>query len=170
MTPDSALGFCVRFLPSNRPALWTNRSLSRSSTSSLVSSAHRNHLNIFVSVKDVLDRLLAGETNYDDLRPDVWKQSHPEAIRVYRVEGRPIRRNSCAAHHSLNPCPFAHPRASKSSFACSIPSRLRWHSKINSFRACASSASCASCTHGGDRQLRLAAWSTAGTGGGGRWG
>ena len=29
---------------------------------------------------------------------------------------------------SLNPCPFAHPLASKSSFACSMPSRLRWHS------------------------------------------
>ena len=30
--------------------------------------------------------------------------------------------------HSLNPCPFARPRASKSSLACSMPSRLRWHS------------------------------------------
>ena len=58
---------------------------------SLVSSAHRNDLDIFVSVKDVLDRLLAGETNYDDLRPDVWKQSHPEAIRIYRVEERRAR-------------------------------------------------------------------------------
>ena len=56
---------------------------------SLVSSAHRN--DIFLSVKDVLDRLLAGETNYDDLRPDVWKQSHPEAIRIYRVEERQAR-------------------------------------------------------------------------------
>jgi len=37
---------------------------------SLVSSAHRNDLDIFVYVKDVLDRLLAGETNYDDLRPE----------------------------------------------------------------------------------------------------
>jgi hypothetical protein len=32
------------------------------------------------------------------------------------------------ATHSLNPCPLAHDRASKSSLACSIPSRLRWHS------------------------------------------
>ena len=32
------------------------------------------------------------------------------------------------AAHSLNPCPLAHPRASKSSLACSMPSRLRWHS------------------------------------------
>ena len=58
---------------------------------SLVSSAHRNDLDIFVDVKDVLDRLLAGETNYDVLRPDVWKQSHPEAIRIYRVEERQAR-------------------------------------------------------------------------------
>jgi transposase len=58
---------------------------------SLVSSAHRNDLDIFGYVKDVLDRLLAGETNYDVLRPDVWKQAHPEAIRIYRVEERQAR-------------------------------------------------------------------------------
>ena len=58
---------------------------------SLVSSAHRNDLDIFGYVKDVLDRPLAGETNYDDLRPDVWKQSHLEAIRIYRVEERQAR-------------------------------------------------------------------------------
>ena len=63
---------------------------------SLVSSAHRNDLDIFVYVKDVLDRLLAGETNYDDLRPDVWKQSHPEAIRIYRVEERQARADAKA--------------------------------------------------------------------------
>jgi len=38
---------------------------------SLVSSAHRNDLDVFVYVKDVLDRLLAGETDYDAMRPDV---------------------------------------------------------------------------------------------------
>ena len=58
---------------------------------SLVSSAHRNDLDIFVYVKDVLDRLLAGETTYAALRPDVWKQAHPEAIRIYRVEERQAR-------------------------------------------------------------------------------
>ena len=55
---------------------------------SLVSSAARNDLDVFMYVKDVLDRLLAGETNYDTLRPDVWKQSHPEALRIYR---QPLR-------------------------------------------------------------------------------
>ena len=63
---------------------------------SLVSSAHRNDLDIFVYVKDVLDRLLAGETNYDALRPDVWKQAHPEAIRRYRVEERQARADAKA--------------------------------------------------------------------------
>ena len=55
---------------------------------SLISSAARNDLDVFIYVKDVLDRLLAGETNYDTLRSDVWKQSHPEALRIYRREER----------------------------------------------------------------------------------
>jgi len=58
---------------------------------SLVSSAERNDLDVFPYVKDVLYRLLTGETNYESLRPDVWKQAHPEAIRVYRVEERRSR-------------------------------------------------------------------------------
>jgi len=58
---------------------------------SLVSSAARNDLDVFLYVKDVLDRLLAGERDYDALRPDVWKQSHPEAIRIYRQEERRSR-------------------------------------------------------------------------------
>jgi transposase len=63
---------------------------------SLVSSAHRNDLDVFVYVKDVLDRLLAGETNYESLRPDAWKQSHPEAVRVYRQEERLARADAKA--------------------------------------------------------------------------
>jgi transposase len=54
----------------------------------LVSSAVRNDLDVWVYVKDVLDQLLAGSTDYHALRPDVWKQSHPDAIRIYRVEER----------------------------------------------------------------------------------
>jgi hypothetical protein len=63
---------------------------------SLVSSAHRNDLDVFVYVKEVLDRLLAGETNYESLRPDAWKQSHPEAVRVYRQEERLARADAKA--------------------------------------------------------------------------
>ena len=54
----------------------------------LVSSAWRNDLDVWAYLKDVLDRLLAGETDYAALRPDVWRQTHPEAIREYRVSER----------------------------------------------------------------------------------
>jgi transposase len=54
----------------------------------LVSSARRHDLDVGVYVKDVLDQLLAGSTDYHSLLPDVWKQSHPEAIREYRVAER----------------------------------------------------------------------------------
>ena len=54
----------------------------------LVSSAVRNDLDVWAYVKDVLDQLLAGSTDYESLRPDAWKQSHPEAVRTYRTEER----------------------------------------------------------------------------------
>lgn len=63
---------------------------------SLVSSVRRNDLDVFAYVKDVLDRLLAGETEYHALRPDVWKQTHPEAIRIYRAEERLSRADAKA--------------------------------------------------------------------------
>lgn len=37
-------------------------------------------------IKDLLDRLLAGETDYSELVPDTWKHDNPQAIRVYREE------------------------------------------------------------------------------------
>jgi transposase len=55
---------------------------------SLVSSALRNDLDVWAYVKDVLDQLLAGSTDYESLRPDIWKAAHPEAIRTYREEER----------------------------------------------------------------------------------
>ena len=54
----------------------------------LVSSALRNDLDVWAYVKDILDRLLAGETDYAALRPDTWRQIHPEPIREYRVTER----------------------------------------------------------------------------------
>lgn len=54
----------------------------------LVSSALRNDLDVWAYLKDVLDRLLAGETDYAALRPDAWRRAHPEAIRAYRVTER----------------------------------------------------------------------------------
>jgi transposase len=55
---------------------------------SLVSSARRHDLDVWVYLKDLLDQLLAGSTDYQSLLPDVWKRSHPEAVRTYRTEER----------------------------------------------------------------------------------
>ncbi len=54
----------------------------------LVSSALRNDLDVWVYVKDVLDQLLAGRTDYEPLLPWNWAASHPDAIRKYRVAER----------------------------------------------------------------------------------
>jgi transposase len=54
----------------------------------LVSSAVRNDLDVWVYVKEVLDRLLAGDRDYAALRPDRWAAAHPEHQRVYRAEER----------------------------------------------------------------------------------
>jgi hypothetical protein len=54
----------------------------------LVSSAKRHDLDVGLYIKDVLDQLLPGSTDYHSLLPDQWKQRHPEAIRQYRQEER----------------------------------------------------------------------------------
>ena len=54
----------------------------------LVSSAVRNDLDVVAYLKDILDHLLAGDTDFHSMRPDIWKQLHAEAVRVYRQEER----------------------------------------------------------------------------------
>ena len=54
----------------------------------LVSSALRNDLDVWRYLKDVLDQLLSGVTDYESLLPWNWAASHPEAIRQYRVRQR----------------------------------------------------------------------------------
>jgi transposase len=54
----------------------------------LVSSALRNDLDVSSYLKAVLDALLAGSCDYAALRPDIWSQAHPEALRDYRKEER----------------------------------------------------------------------------------
>jgi transposase len=54
----------------------------------LVSSALRNDLDVCSYVKGVLDALLSGSTDYEQLRPDVWAAAHPDQIREYRREER----------------------------------------------------------------------------------
>ena len=58
---------------------------------SLVSSAHRNDLDVWAYVNDVLKRLLAGETDYEPLLPWNWAADHPDSIRVYRQAERSDR-------------------------------------------------------------------------------
>jgi len=50
----------------------------------LVSSVMRHQLDVWMYLKDILDRLLAGERDYSTFAPDVWKAAHPEAVRTYR--------------------------------------------------------------------------------------
>jgi hypothetical protein len=66
----------------------------------LVSSAVRNHLDVWVYVKEVLDRMLAGDGNYAALRPDHWAAAHPEHIRDYRVEERRDRADAKQARRA----------------------------------------------------------------------
>jgi transposase len=54
----------------------------------IISTAVRNDLDVWTYVKDVLDQLLGGSTDYHSLRADVWKQSHPESVRTYRADER----------------------------------------------------------------------------------
>ncbi len=54
----------------------------------LTSSAHRNDLDIWAYVNDILRRLLAGETNYEPMLPWNWATEHPENIRTFRQEER----------------------------------------------------------------------------------
>ena len=54
----------------------------------LASNARQHDLDVWMYIKDVLDQLLAGCTDYHQLLPDVWKLKHPEAIREYRIEER----------------------------------------------------------------------------------
>ena len=70
----------------------------------LISTAVRNDLDVWAYLKDVLDQLLAGCTDYASLHADVWKPSHPESIRVYRQDERreaSDRRHSRRAHRRL---------------------------------------------------------------------
>ena len=57
----------------------------------LVSSAHRNNVDVWAYVDDVLKRLLAGETDCEPMLPWNWADTHPESIRTYREQERKDR-------------------------------------------------------------------------------
>ena len=48
----------------------------------LVSTAHRNDLEVWAYLKYALDQILAGSTDYEPLRPDLWKLSVCEMSKV----------------------------------------------------------------------------------------
>jgi len=55
----------------------------------LVASAHRHDLDVQEYLRDVIEHLNRGTAPPSELLPDVWKASHPEAVRTYReVERR----------------------------------------------------------------------------------
>jgi len=54
----------------------------------LVGSAHRHDLDVQMYLEDVINHMNRGTAKPEDLLPDVWKQSHPEAVRSYRTEER----------------------------------------------------------------------------------
>jgi hypothetical protein len=54
----------------------------------IISTAARIKLDVWSYLKDVLDQILAGSTDWESLRADRWKECHPEAFRTYRVEER----------------------------------------------------------------------------------
>ena len=55
----------------------------------MVASAHRQDLDVQEYLRDVIEHLNRGTAPPSELLPDVWKASHPEAVRTYReVERR----------------------------------------------------------------------------------
>ena len=75
----------------------------------IVSTAARNDLDVWAYLKDVLDQILAGCTDWESLRADRWKEQHPEAVRTYRaderrdaVDRRRVRRATRRLHAANN--------------------------------------------------------------------
>lgn len=66
----------------------------------IVSTAHRHNLDVWLYVKDVLDRLLAGDRDLAALRADRWALARPDAIRAYRVEESRYRADAKAARRT----------------------------------------------------------------------
>lgn len=85
MQSDGRLEFIACWAHARRKVAGGERS---AKMMSLVSSARRHDLDSRQYIQDTLAQLLAGSTDYVSMLPDVWKQSHPEAIRAYRQEER----------------------------------------------------------------------------------
>jgi hypothetical protein len=55
---------------------------------SLFSGAHRHDLDVELYLADITRQILSRSTDYGSMLPHVWKQSHPDAVRQYRIEER----------------------------------------------------------------------------------
>ena len=58
----------------------------------LVASASRHDLDLWVYLNDVLRRIAADTSDLAALLPDAWAKTHPESIRTYRQQERVVRR------------------------------------------------------------------------------
>jgi len=67
------------------PARFGDPTIERPRTRDIHSANCHSH-DVWKNLKDVQDRVLAGDTDYSRTMPDVWKQEHPEAVREYREE------------------------------------------------------------------------------------
>ena len=54
----------------------------------VIASAHRHDLDVWAYLRDTLERLAQGETDLEQLLPDVWKATHPQHVRTFREEER----------------------------------------------------------------------------------
>jgi transposase len=66
----------------------------------IVSTAHRHHLDVWLYVKDVLDRLLSGDHDLAAMRADRWAADHPDATRPYRVDEARYRADTKATRRA----------------------------------------------------------------------
>ena len=57
----------------------------------VIASAHRHDLDVWAYLRDVLERLARGESDLEQLLPDVWKAAHPQHVRTFREEEREQR-------------------------------------------------------------------------------
>jgi transposase len=66
----------------------------------VVASAHRHDLDVWAYLRDVLERLARGESNLEELLPDVWKAKHPQHVRDFRAEERQQRADQRRYHRA----------------------------------------------------------------------
>jgi len=67
----------------------------------LISSAARNHSELWAYMDAVLRQLAAGSTDYGLFPPDVWSEAHPESVRLDRDAEK---KSCCLAKQQCRVC------------------------------------------------------------------